>query len=305
MVRRSVHMKSRIIIVVLAALLAARAFAQESSLAAVRTDVERGDHRAALTKISRMLSSTAGESQPGERYQLLMLKAECQLQLKDRIGSVTTFKSAAKAAGNLVELASARANALIIYGSSSGEYKPPNAVGEPPIDILNVDSRKGAMARMQREVWTKHKNELEQAMRADTLPPIERVFVAVADAYFLELGATGEAKQTGQTMRDLGTRAYRLMRDEASRYARQVDQLGQLANSTDAFGRWGGARRGLMPADRNELRDTIAYLGKMQGRAREYREVAARLEGDGPRWDSLVAEITDALFEAQSLAEQG
>ena len=47
-----------------------------------------------------------------------MLKAECQLQLKDRMGAVTTFKSAAKAAGDLNQLAAARANAVIIERSA-------------------------------------------------------------------------------------------------------------------------------------------------------------------------------------------
>jgi hypothetical protein len=85
-----------------------------------------------------------------------------------------------------------------------------------------------------------------------------------------------------------------------------VDQLEQVANSAEgAIGGWGVTRRGLLPAERKGLRERIAYLGKMQARARQYRELAARLEGDGPKWDGLVAEITDVLFEAQALAEQG
>ena len=96
------------------------------------------------------------------------------------------------------------------------------------------------------------------------------------------------------------------MRDEASRQARAVDQLEQVANSADGGIRgWNVSRRGLLPAERNDLRDTIAYLGKMQARAREYRDVAARIGGDGPKWDSLVADVTDVLFDAQALAEQG
>jgi hypothetical protein len=162
------------------------------------------------------------------------------------------------------------------------------------------------MARLQQELWAKNKPDFDQAMRADTLPPIERVFTAVADAYCLELATTGDAKQSGQAMRELGDRAFRLMDAEAARAAREIDQLNQLANSAQGYGNlnWGVTQRGLMPAERNQLRDVGAYLAKMQARAREYRQAAARLGGDQQKWDALLAGITDALAEGEALANQ-
>jgi hypothetical protein len=235
-----------------------------------------------------------------------MLKGECQLQLKDRLGSVSTFKSAAKAADGVKQLADACANAVIIERSSGGTYTPSFAIGESPIDVLPHESRKKAMARLQQELWAKNKPDLDRALRADTLPPIERVFTAIADAYCLELATTGDAKETGPAMRELGDRAFRLMNDEAVRAAREVDQLNQLANSAQGYGNlgWGVSQRGLMPAERNQLRDTGSYLTKMQARAREYRYAAGRLGGDRQKWDTLLAAITDALAEAETLANQ-
>src|SRR4051794_2716836 len=103
------------------------------SLESARADAARGQHRAALQKIGTLLAPP-NEPLPGDRYELLMLKAECQLQLKDRIGSASTFKSAAKAAGDTAQLAIARANAVIVERSSAGTYTPALAVGESPID---------------------------------------------------------------------------------------------------------------------------------------------------------------------------
>lgn len=278
---------------------------QDVTLEAARVDAARGEHRAALQKITTLLAPP-NEPLPGDRYELLMLKAECQLQLKDRLGAVTTFKSAAKAAGDVPQLAAARANALIIERSSSGTYTPAFAIGESPLDVLAPESRKTAMARLQQELWTKNKRDLDQAMRADTLPPIERVFTAVADAYCLELATTGEAKQTGPAMRELGARAFRLMDGEIARGARAIDGLNQLANSAQGYGYtgWAATPRGLVPAERNQLRELATYLTKIQSRAREYREAAARLGGDPQKWDSLVAAVTDALAEAEALANQ-
>ena len=284
---------------------AAGAAPPDVTLDAARADAARGDHRAALQKIATLLAPP-NQPLPGDRYDLLMLKAECQLQLKDRLGAVTTFKSAGKVGADVRQLAEARANAVIIERSFGGTYTPAFATGESPIDVLHPESRKKAMARLQQELWTKNKPDFDQAMRADTLPPIERVFTAVADAYCLELATTGDAKQSGQAMRELGDRAFRLMDAEAARAAREIDQLSQLANSAQGYGNtgWGVTQRGLMPAERNQLRDVGGYLAKMQARAREYRQAAARLGGDQQKWDALLAGITDALAEGEALANQ-
>ena len=161
-----------------AVMFAARAMAQqEVSFDAARVDAASGDHRAALQKIAKLLSSYKAPP-PAERYEILMLKAECQLQLKDRMGSVTTFKSAAKSAGD----------------------------------------------------------------------------------------------------------------------------LNQLANSAQDYrGGWGSSRRGLLPDEKDNLREAMAYLSKVQGRVREYREIAAKLGGDQQKWDLLYADITDALSDAQAV----
>ena len=299
----ALRFKSPLVVVLVAWAFAVPAAAQQqdASLDAARLDAASGDYRAALQKASKLLSSFK-EPRPGERYELLMLKAECQLQLKDRMGAVTTFKSAAKAAGDLNQLAAARANAVIIERSQGGAYKSAFGSADPPIDILASESRKKAMSQLLQDLWAKHKRDFDAAMRADTLPPIEKVFVAIADAYALELATTGEARQCGPVMKDLGGRAFGLIRDEVSRYARAVDQMSQLANSAQDYrGGWGSSRRGLLPDERNDLRDAMAYLGKVQGRVREYRDVAAKLGGDQQKWDSLLADITDALSEAQAI----
>jgi len=286
-------------------LMAAGVPPQDTSLDMARIDAARGEHRAAMQKIATLLAPP-NEPLPADRYELLMLKAECQLQLKDRVGAVSTFKSAAKAAGDVSQLAAARANAIVIERSSSGTYTPAFAIGESPIDVLAPESRKKAMARLQQEIWTKSKADLDQAMRAETLPPIERVFSAVAEAYCLEIATTGEAKQTGPAMRELGTRAFRLMDAEIGRGARAIDGLTQLANSAQgyAYSGWAASPRGLVPAERNQLREISTYLAKIQARAREYREAAARLGGEPQKWDTLVAAVTDALAEAEALSTQ-
>jgi hypothetical protein len=226
------------------------------------------------------------------------------LQLKDRLGAISAFKSAAKVAGDVNQLAAAQANALIIDRSSSGRYSPRYGTGKEPIDILPMDSRKQAMAALRAELASQYKPQIEAALRADQLPPIEQVFMHVADMFYLETFAGGgDAGETAKVMRDLGQRAYGLMHAELSRSARRVEQLGHIANSSGGDSRgWDTGRLGLTSQQRNELKSMLPYLTKIRDRAREYRQVAAQLGGNEQRWDALVADASDILFEAEALS---
>ena len=89
-----------LLLLLLPFLIAAGVPPQDVSLDMARIDAARGEHRAALQKVTTLLAPP-NEPLPADRYELLMLKAECQLQLKDRLGAVITFRSAAKAAGDV------------------------------------------------------------------------------------------------------------------------------------------------------------------------------------------------------------
>jgi len=284
---------------VLLAMLTALDAPRQQSLEDIRGDLAKAGYRTALDKINKLVFS-ARDMSPAERFELLMMKGECQLQLKDRIGASSSFKAAAKAAGNLDEFAAAQATALVIDRSAMGMFNPPFGTNEKPIDIVPADSRKKAMASLQREIWSRSQSVIDAALRADTLPPIEAAGTRMVDAYLLEVAVTGNAKDTGKTMRDLGAHTYRLMQSELKRVAWRVEQLNLLANSTEDYGH----RRGVHTSEINELRGILPYLAKIRDRARDYRGLAARLEGDEQKWDSLQADAADALAAAESLANE-
>jgi hypothetical protein len=134
------------------------------------------------TSLDALSVSHVWAPQPGEytlvrpvrgqphRYELLMLKGECQLQMRDRLGASTAFKSAAKSAANLDELAAARANAVIVERSTSGRYLPrPGARADEAIDILLIDPRKHAMMAVQAELWSQCKPQVDAALRANQI----------------------------------------------------------------------------------------------------------------------------------------
>src|SRR5215813_2940732 len=93
-------------------ILAGPVLAQPASLDDIRSDYAKADYRSASTKANKLLTSPQ-EPSPADKYELLMLRGECQLQLKDRLGAATSFKSAAKCASDVQQLANAKADALI------------------------------------------------------------------------------------------------------------------------------------------------------------------------------------------------
>jgi len=290
------------VLILCLALLTPRVLAQAATLEDARFDYAKGDYRAALQKTNKLLSTTLAPPSAGDKYEILNLRAESQLQLKDRTGAVSSFKSAVKCAADLNQFSSARANALIVERSSMGRYIPAYGVGKEPIDIVAPDTRREAMAALRDELWSKNKRQIETALKATTLPPIEKAFVPLADMYCLELAATGQSNETAQMMRDLGQQTYRLMRDEITRYAPQIEQLSLTANSSGGGnGRWDDGPRGLFSTERNDLKNSVSYLAKLRDRAAEYRTAASKLGGNEQRWDGLVVDITDTLAVAEAL----
>lgn len=277
------------------------ALPQLASLEEIRSAMAKAEYRPALDKINKLVFSSTKEMYPAERFELLMMKGECQLQLKDRMGAATSFKAAAKIAENLDQFAAAQANALIVEKSAMGVFSPPYGSNEKPIDILSIDSRKKAMAILQRQIWSKSQPEIDAALRANTLPPIETAFSRMVDAYLLEGAATGDAKDTGKAMRELGSHAFGMMQAELKRLAWRVEQFNLLANAIEDDD---DDPRGLEMGERNELRSMLPYLAKIHERASDYRGLAARLEGDRQKWDALAADAADALAKGESLVNQ-
>lgn len=274
--------------------------APSSNLDGIRAAMNAGEYQAAVKQIDRQLFPAAND--PVTRYELLMLRGECRLQLKDRTGASTAFKSAAKAAGSAAELAAARANALIVERSTSGRYVPRGGKGGEPIDIMTMESRKRAMTELRGELWSKYKPGVDSALHAEQLRPIEGVFTQLADIYCLELFADGEAAETAAVMQQLGQRAHALMEAEVIKCATRIEFLTQLANSSGASSRgWDTGRLGLTSQQRDEVKVMVPHVQQIRERASEYRGIAARLNGDEAKWDALVADTVAVGAEGESL----
>jgi hypothetical protein len=256
--------------------------------------------QAAASLIDKALFPAPKEA--AERYELLMFKGECRLQLGDSIGASSAFRSAARSASDLQPFAVATANALLFDRAIGGKFTPRDRSAAEPIDVRPVESRSGAMLLLRDEMRRQYNSQIDAALRAQQLPYIETVFKPVAEMYLLELCATGQADEAGALARQLGARALGLMRDEVRKSDARVDRLSQVSNSSgvDALGRESG-RMGLTSQQRVELKRMIPYLVKIRDRATEYRRIAARIGGEPAKWDALVADTVGVIADVEAL----
>src|SRR5688572_14868767 len=89
----------RLISVLLASavlLFVSTATAQQPTMEGAQGDFASGDYRSALQKISRLLTGPTARPGTPHRYELLLLRGECMLQLKEANFAADAFDAAAR-----------------------------------------------------------------------------------------------------------------------------------------------------------------------------------------------------------------
>jgi hypothetical protein len=292
-----------------AVVFAAPAPAATPSFDDAKADFAAGQYQACLAKISRLLSPGISKPDPMTRYDLLMLRGECMMQMKQPMMAADTYDSAystMKTQGDVQRAAAAKAMVVLIKASSAGTYKPRAATsnGTDAIDIIAPESRQKAMLAMLDDRVKQLSPDIDKALKGTSLLPIQKLLPAVWDMYCLELAATGDTKQTLTLLQTLGEHARGLIGGELNRLGTRVQQLNDMAREPTLVS---GSRatgdsigyRGLTSPERDELHKIADYLVNIRAVCEEGRRIAMRLGNNGEKWDRLLAECADACDTAQ------
>jgi hypothetical protein len=275
----------------------------EVSIGAAQADFNAGQYRSCLQKIAQVLNSKAAAPGSPARYDLLMLRGECMLQLKEADLAASAFTSAStvfKGEGDLKRMAAARAMSVLVKASPRLQYK--GSKDAQPIDIVTPDSRKQAMMALFDDRFATTTSKIEAAMKSNSLVPIHDLFPVMGDLYALELTATGDTARTMPAIRSVGEHARQLITAELDRLRKRVDELDDLANApTLSSGNLNQtlSYRGLNSNERNELHDAADELVKIEKVAQEGRRIAQRLAGPVGAWDAILGECNDVKDVAQ------
>lgn len=259
-----------------------------ASIDDIRQLVSDGKHREALQKLSRVLALKGDAAGQYDRHELLRLKAESHLNIKDTAAAASAFAAAAKEAPDDAARAQDKASELVVKRSKNLQFtpKPAKKGGKTgPFDITTMESRKEAFAALLEEEKAAAGPALKNAKAAKSLPPIVDGLKKVGDLRMLELAATGADAEATKLIEGLAGQAHKLMDQAVQDMTSLVNDVERSANDVQpvavpARGPGGrgsilyqsAKRRGLTTRDTQDLKRTIADLEKLVPIARDLAE---------------------------------
>jgi hypothetical protein len=266
-----------------------------------QADYASGDYPACLRKVAARLNSNAVKRDSPERYDLLMLRGECLVRLKQRGPAAEAFEKAAavtKGRGDLPRTADATALAALVKASPDLKYTPRTRSGGSAIDVAEPGTRREAMAALFEDLKTQLAPDVEKALQDKSLTSTHRRLKQFWELYAVEFAATGAATSTESTLQDVGGHARGLIAEELERLVTRLEHLGDLAGEPV----WGAnviGYRGLKTSEQNEIRKMADYLMEIQRTVENGRRIARALGRTGDNWDVLLADCAVARDAAQ------
>ena len=254
----------------------------------IRKLLEDNNPREALQKLSKVLALKGDAAKAYDKHELLRLKAESHLKLKDTSAAASAFAAAGKAAADEAAGAEDKAAEMVVKRSKNLTFTPKvGKKGEKPqpIDISDPEKRKAAYAAMLEEEKVEAEPRIKAARTAKSLPPIAEALKVIGDVRMLELAATGDSKDASAQADELTGRAHKLMNDAVQKMADTVKAIETSANDvkevavptrgpngTGAVLMRSYKRRGLSTRDTQDLKQIIGDLKKLVPMARGLSE---------------------------------
>jgi hypothetical protein len=271
-----------------------------------------------LQNLARVLQLKGTAAQPYDRVDLLMLRGEALLQLKQQASAVEAFDAAAKEATSMQpnvvrkpdEVAMARSMSMLVHQSRNFNYTPKMVAAgtkPQPISLLDLSKRPQAFRALLTDALMEITPKAKAAGRSQTLAPIIAIVRSLGDLRALELTATKETKQSDQLLADLGEQAYKLMDAEIKRIGPAVDKISANAHSQIrrvVFARSGGTNtissttysyRGLYYNDQQDLKTVISTCELVLNASRDFGEATT---------GKLATQFTTLAADAQKVGNK-
>jgi hypothetical protein len=203
----------------------------------IRAQVDAGEYRDALKGLLRVLELKGKQAEGIDRVPLLMLRAECQMQIKQTKAALDSLEEARKealAAQRPEDVGMALAMSTLIKKSFAFKYKPRTSTGPvtgQPIDILDRKARAEAFKALFADELTSTRIRVRQAELARALPPVVEAATVAAGLRAMEKAGTNDTNQTDTLTRQLGQHAVDLLSGSQADLSAQVDALAKYAST--------------------------------------------------------------------------
>jgi hypothetical protein len=230
----------------------------------IKTRFEANDFNGVLRDLAHVLSLHGKAAEPYDRYDLLMLRGETELRLKQAAPAAMAFKQAASQTKDPQQTAVASSTDMLVRRSNQFQYTPKKAekgkVPEP-IDIVNADKRKLALAALYEDERDAAADALAQGKKATSLPQIAAAVNAISSHNLVPLDRAvhGNTEDVQKATGDLKTRTRDLIARALDQMAKQTQEISNKADEIVRIPSMRAGqpdtthRRGLQGTDRQEL----------------------------------------------------
>ncbi|MCL2641612.1 MAG: hypothetical protein FWD53_12255 [Phycisphaerales bacterium] len=271
----------------------------------IRSLVEGGRYKDALSPISRALALQGPAAAAYDRHELFMLRAECQLQNKDQTNAIAALNHAKKeaiTARQFGKLAAPTALAALVQKSVGYKYTPKNA--KEGFSVLDLSQRPAAYAALLADEFPQAKSKVDALNHAKTMAPILEAAKLVGTLRALEIVTKSDPPQTAPLVAAVTTHTDRLTTAAIDSFAKQSTDIRNNAQQIvrDTVGVYDQSsqqswlqprtrRRGVTNQEAATLRSIMADCDKIRASA---AEIATALATDFETYQAIATKA-DAM----------
>lgn len=264
--------------------------------------MEAGQYQDAMKALVRVLNLTGPAAAPYNRHEILMMKADCQIQLRQQaaaIGTATMAKKEAEQAHHADDEKEAAAMLLLLQRSPGGQYTPMTAEVKTPIKLTDRAKREDAYKALYADAKEMFRRKAAAAEKGPGLPPYLELAKMAETLRTAEYGATKGTTETDEAMKDVADHAAKLVDAALTDLQTKTDRISEEASRvvtetstmTDRTGRQFPTqithRQGLMGTDGRDLDNIEATCKKISSamadfvkgfpeQADEFKKLASR-----------------------------
>ena len=236
-----------------------------------------------LREIARALAlrDDAMRARGYDRFELLRLRAEANLRLKQNPAASDAFAAAARQieSSDADRAAKLRAVAMLVKRAKGTTYVPRTGPGKAkpdPIDLLDEDSRKRAIDALYEDEAADVMARVNSLRKSNTLPAIAEASKRLKDLADLERASRGSDEETRGRLLKLGEDARQLVTVSLRKMDTRVDQIQREANELYQVAQGNIYRkRGIASNQRGELQGIMDTAQRIDGALTEMSDALA------------------------------
>jgi hypothetical protein len=208
--------------------------------AEIAKQVDDGQYRDALKSLQRVLDLKGTGAAAYDRAEMLLLRAECQLQIRESQAALATLDLAAKEArggkdkaSNADLLGKALALTALVNKSTNLQYTPKTHTGPlppKPLNILDRAARPEAYKALLEDILPDAKTKVRAMQTTTTLQPVLDTAKMIAALRTIETVANGAEDESKLLASQLTTRATILLGNSVADMSAATDSIAATAN---------------------------------------------------------------------------